>query len=133
MIEDRSLSFWSLEGGEQGVGNASLLDHPLTAFSASRQCSGAAIRAAMDWAVEQARSKSPVISGFHSPLEQSVLEVMLTAGEGGSCQYGELATAPDRRACRAPQRLGRRTCRPDCRRPCIPRREPDVSGNAVAT
>ena len=80
MIEDRSLSFWSLEGGERGVGNASLLDHPLTAFFASRQCSGAAIRAAMDWAVEQARSKSPVISGFHSPLEQSVLEVMLTAG-----------------------------------------------------
>jgi hypothetical protein len=51
----------------------------LTAFFASRQCSGAAIRAAMDWAVEQARSKSPVISGFHSPLEQSVLKVMLTA------------------------------------------------------
>jgi len=80
MIEEQLLSFWSLEGGEQGVGNASLLDHPLTAFFASRQCSGAAIRAAMDWAVEQARSKSPVISGFHSPLEQSVLEVMLTAG-----------------------------------------------------
>jgi predicted Rossmann fold nucleotide-binding protein DprA/Smf involved in DNA uptake len=80
MIEDRSLSFWSLEGGEGGVGNASLLDQPLIAFFASRQCSGAAIRAAMDWAVEQARTKSPVISGFHSPLEQSVLEVMLTAG-----------------------------------------------------
>jgi predicted Rossmann fold nucleotide-binding protein DprA/Smf involved in DNA uptake len=79
MIEERLLSFWSLEGGERGVGNASLLDQPLTAFFASRQCSGAAIRAAMDWAVEQARSKSPVISGFHSPLEQSVLKVMLTA------------------------------------------------------
>ena len=79
MIEDRSLSFWSLEGGERGVGNASLLNQPLTAFFASRQSSGAAIRAAMDWAVEQARSKSPVISGFHSPLEQSVLKVMLTA------------------------------------------------------
>lgn len=79
MLKDRSLSFWSLEGGERGVGNASLLDQPLTALFASRQCSGAAIRAAMDWAVEQARSKSPVISGFHSPLEQSVLEVMLTA------------------------------------------------------
>ncbi|MCM2357836.1 MAG: hypothetical protein NDI77_06785 [Geobacteraceae bacterium] len=57
-----------------------MLDKPLTAFFASRQCSGAAIRAAMAWAIEQARSKSPVISGFHSPLEQSVLEVMLTAG-----------------------------------------------------
>ncbi len=38
-----------------------------------------AIRAAMVWSVEQARIKSPVISGFHSPLEQSVLKVMLTA------------------------------------------------------
>jgi len=80
MIEEPLLSFWSLEGGERGVGNASLLDQPLTAFFASRQCPGVAIRAAMAWAIEQARNKSPVISGFHSPLEQSVLEVMLTAG-----------------------------------------------------
>jgi len=34
----------------------------------------------MAWAVEQTRSKRPIISGFHSPLEQFVLEVMLTAG-----------------------------------------------------
>lgn len=80
MIEEPLLSFWSLEGVERGVGSASLLDQPLTAFFASRQCPGAAIRAAMIWAVEQARSKSPVISGFHSPLEQSVLEVVLAAG-----------------------------------------------------
>lgn len=80
MIEDRPLSFWTLEGGTRGVGDASLFDQPLTAFFASRQCPGAAIRAAMAWAIEQARSKSPVISGFHSPLEQSVLEVLLTAG-----------------------------------------------------
>ncbi len=33
----------------------------------------------MDWAVEQARTKTPLIGGFHSPLEQSVLEVMLAA------------------------------------------------------
>ena len=73
------LSFWSLEGGEQGLGNVALLDKPLTAFLASRQCPGVAIRAAMNWAVEQARGKHPVISGFHYPLEQSVLEVLLTA------------------------------------------------------
>lgn len=30
----------------------------------------------MDWTVEQARSKNPVISGFHSPLEQSALKVL---------------------------------------------------------
>lgn len=80
MIEESLLSFWSLESGAQGIGNASLLDQPLTAFFASRQCSGTAIRAAMTWAIEQARSKNVVISGFHSPLEQSVLEVLLTAG-----------------------------------------------------
>ena len=78
-MKKTQLSFWSLEGEEQGIGNAALLDQPLTAFFASRQCPGTAIRAAMNWAVEQARAKHPVISGFHSPLEQSVLEVLLTA------------------------------------------------------
>ncbi|WP_305563905.1 hypothetical protein [Polaromonas sp.] len=51
----------------------------MTGFFASRQCPGTAIRAAMDWAVAQARGKLPVIGGFHSPLEQSVLEVLLAA------------------------------------------------------
>ena len=78
-MKKTQLSFWSLEGGEQGFGNVALLDQPLTAFFASRQCPGTAIRAAMNWAIEQARAKHPVISGFHSPLEQSVLEVLLTA------------------------------------------------------
>jgi len=80
MIEESLLSCWPLEGSAQGVGNASLLDQRLTAFFSSRQCPGVAIRAAMNWAVEQTRSKNPIISGFHSPLEQSVLEVLLTAG-----------------------------------------------------
>lgn len=62
-----------------GVGNMALLEQPLTAFFASRHCSGQAIRAAMDWAVMQARAKTPLIGGFHSPLEKSVLEVMLAA------------------------------------------------------
>jgi len=66
-------------GVEQGFGNAALLDLSLTAFFASRQCPGSAIRAAMDWAVAQAHAKNPVIGGFHSPLEQSVLKILLTA------------------------------------------------------
>jgi predicted Rossmann fold nucleotide-binding protein DprA/Smf involved in DNA uptake len=73
------LSYWTFLGGTRGVGNAALLEQPLTAFFASRRCSGKAIRTAMDWAVEQARNKTPLIGGFHSPLEQSVLEVMLMA------------------------------------------------------
>jgi len=56
-----------------GRGASGLLNTPLTAFFASRQCPGAAIRAAMDWALQQARAKQVVVSGFHSPLEQSVL------------------------------------------------------------
>jgi predicted Rossmann fold nucleotide-binding protein DprA/Smf involved in DNA uptake len=62
-----------------GMGNQCLLDVPMTAFFASRQCPGAAIRAAMDWALHQAREKNVVVSGFHSPLEQSVLKVLITA------------------------------------------------------
>lgn len=73
-----SLSFWQKDG-IAGVGNMALLEQPLTAFFASRRCSGRAIRVAMDWAIEQARARIPLIGGFHSPLEQSVLEVMLSA------------------------------------------------------
>jgi predicted Rossmann fold nucleotide-binding protein DprA/Smf involved in DNA uptake len=52
----------------------------MTAFFASRQCPGTAIRAAMDWAMQQATTRQPVISGFHSPLEQSVLKLLSQAG-----------------------------------------------------
>ena len=62
-----------------GTGNPSLLDLPMTAFFASRQCPGAAIRAAMIWALQLAKLKAVVISGFHSPLEQSVLKVLIQA------------------------------------------------------
>jgi broad specificity phosphatase PhoE len=62
-----------------GIGNAELLDRPLTAFFASRTCPGVAIRAAIDWAVVEARAGRTIISGFHSPLERSVLEVILAA------------------------------------------------------
>lgn len=33
----------------------------------------------MDWALQQAKVRRVVISGFHSPLERSILEVLLTA------------------------------------------------------
>jgi predicted Rossmann fold nucleotide-binding protein DprA/Smf involved in DNA uptake len=63
----------------KGVGGQALLKAPLTAFFASRQCPGSAIRAAMGWALEQARARRAIISDFHSPLEQSVLQVLLQA------------------------------------------------------
>lgn len=62
-----------------GVGDQRLLEQELTTFFASRQCTGTAIRLAMDWALAQAAKKQAVVSGFHSPLEQSVLTVLLQA------------------------------------------------------
>ena len=62
-----------------GTGNHDLLDLPMTAFFASRQCPGSAIRAAMDWVLQQAKARRVVVSGFHSPLEQSALTVLLQA------------------------------------------------------
>ncbi len=62
-----------------GVGVHALLSQPMTVFFASQQCPGSAIRAAMDWALQQASAKRAVVSGFHSPLEQSVLNVLLQA------------------------------------------------------
>lgn len=62
-----------------GLGCQALLGLPMTAFFASRQCPGIAIRAAMDWGLEQVRARQVVISGFHSPLEQSILHLLLQA------------------------------------------------------
>lgn len=62
-----------------GVGEQAFLAAPLTAFFASRQCPGTAIRTAMDWALGQAQARRVVVSGFHSPLEQSVLHLLLEA------------------------------------------------------
>lgn len=62
-----------------GIGEPGLLAAPMTAFFASRQCPGTAIRAAMDWALEQAAARRTVVGGFHSPLEQSVLHLLLEA------------------------------------------------------
>jgi predicted Rossmann fold nucleotide-binding protein DprA/Smf involved in DNA uptake len=64
----------------RGSGSQTLLSLPMTAFFASRKCPGTAIRAAMDWTLEQIKARRVVISGFHSPLEQSVLKVLIQAG-----------------------------------------------------
>ena len=62
-----------------GMGAQAFLALPMTAFFASRQCPGIAIRAAMDWALQQAKARNVVVEGFHSPLEQSVLKVLIAA------------------------------------------------------
>ena len=75
-------TLWQWDGQPvlTGCGARELLELELTAFFASRQCPGTAIRTAMDWALQQASTKRAVISGFHSPLEQSVLKVLMAAG-----------------------------------------------------
>jgi hypothetical protein len=73
------LSAWQLGDGSTGLGDKALFNLPLTAFFASRQCPGNAIHTAMDWAVKQVRDKTPLIGGFQSPLEKSVLEIVLAA------------------------------------------------------
>lgn len=74
------MSAWQLTPGETlfiGRGSELLLAAPMVAFLGSRQCPDASIHAAMDWALQQARGREPVVSGFHSMLQQSVLKVLL--------------------------------------------------------
>lgn len=81
MLDTQSV-FWSIERAGvplHGVGDSGLFPQPLTAFFASRRCPGSAIRAGTEWALTQARAKQAVVSGFHSPLEQSVLKLLLQA------------------------------------------------------
>lgn len=63
-----------------GLGNRALLSDPMTAFFSSRTCPATAIRAGLDWAVAWTRVGGPVIGGFHSPLERSVMTLLLEAG-----------------------------------------------------
>ena len=64
MIEERLLSFWSLEGGEQGVGNASLLNQPLTAELATRR---------NDWVAEHA---ARIVVAYASPEGNLMCQAM---------------------------------------------------------
>ena len=65
-----------------GIGAAVLLQGPLVAFFSSRQCPppGTAIRAGTQWALQQAQQRVVLVGGFHSPLEQSALRLLLEAG-----------------------------------------------------
>ncbi|HEU0277030.1 MAG TPA: hypothetical protein VFQ95_04325 [Rhodanobacteraceae bacterium] len=70
----------TLRGQElHGRGDTNLLFRRLTAFFASRTCPAPAIHAGLAWALEQVRLGATVIGGFHSPLERSVLNLLLEA------------------------------------------------------
>lgn len=59
------------------LGNEELLNHPLVAFFASRNAPPEAWKRAREWAQSISRSDKVVISGFHSPIERAVCDVLL--------------------------------------------------------
>ena len=58
-------------------GNRELLDRELVAFFASRTAPPEALELARRWAHNIARANKVVISGFHSPIERAVLDILL--------------------------------------------------------
>ena len=61
-------------------GNKELLDRHLVAFFASRNSPPEALDLAKRWAHEMAQTEKIVISGFHSPIERAVLDILLAHG-----------------------------------------------------
>lgn len=61
-------------------GNRDLLNRYLVAFFASRTSPPESIELARKWAYEIAQTDKVVISGFHSPIEREVLDVLLKEG-----------------------------------------------------
>lgn len=50
------------------------------AFFCSQSCPGDVILRAQDWANARGQDDSPVISGFHTPVERDVLRILLRSG-----------------------------------------------------
>ena len=61
-------------------GNKDLLNRELVAFFASRTAPSEALDLAKRWAHEIAQADKIVISGFHSPIERTVLDILLSCG-----------------------------------------------------
>lgn len=59
------------------VGSATALSAPMTAFLCSKETPGATILKAFDQAAAWRDAGRCVISGFHSPLEQQCLDILL--------------------------------------------------------
>lgn len=63
------------------LGNTGLLDCPLSAVFCSMRCPGGLIMQAQDLAHELRDNSAALVGGFHTPVEQAFLDVML-AGAG---------------------------------------------------
>ena len=82
-------------------GNRELLDRTLVAFFASRNAPPEALELATRWAQEIAQTDKVVISGFHSPIERAVLDILLAHGCSvvvtlGRSLYRKIPTNPVR-------------------------------------
>ena len=62
------------------LGNTDLLERHLVAFFASRSVTPEAESRCIAWAESMCNTDSVVISGFHSPIERAVLDVLLAHG-----------------------------------------------------
>ena len=58
------------------LGNISLLDQPKHGFLCSRCTKSSVILPCLDWAVEYSKGTIPVISTFHSEIEEAVLDIL---------------------------------------------------------
>lgn len=59
------------------LGNLDILQLSLMAFFCSRKCPGDAILKAYDLARELRDKEAPVISGFHTPVEKDMLDILI--------------------------------------------------------
>jgi predicted Rossmann fold nucleotide-binding protein DprA/Smf involved in DNA uptake len=59
------------------IGNFSLLQKPAIALFCSKQCPGDLILTTYDLAQSLREAEIPVISGFHTPIEQDCLKILL--------------------------------------------------------
>jgi predicted Rossmann fold nucleotide-binding protein DprA/Smf involved in DNA uptake len=59
------------------LGNKEILKTHKTAFLCSRKVSSETILKSLDWAVEQKNQNRCVVSGFHSPIEKDVFNILL--------------------------------------------------------
>jgi predicted Rossmann fold nucleotide-binding protein DprA/Smf involved in DNA uptake len=89
------------------IGNLSTLATTKLALLCSIRCPGDLIVAAYDLALELRRAPVAVVGGFHSPMEQECLTLLLRGGRAIVCPARGIAGARLPTAWRAPLREGR--------------------------
>jgi predicted Rossmann fold nucleotide-binding protein DprA/Smf involved in DNA uptake len=63
------------------IGNLALLDQPAIALFCSRQCPGELVNRSFDLALRLRDAGRPTIGGFHSPMEQECLRLLLRGSQ----------------------------------------------------